>query len=195
MQRTHAVVLAAGSSTRMGDTNKLLLPVNGLPLVRHTVNTILEAGVTSITVVTGHDQAAISGALAGLPIELVHNANHTHGKASSVLTGLSSIDGSPEAVMISLSDQPALSAENLIGIHTAFLDLPDYVALVPVVQGKRGNPVVLSYDLVKSLIRSGTSPRDFLDEHPEKVRFEPVDDLAFITDVDTPEQWRDFQAR
>ena len=50
-----AVVLAAGQSRRMGSVNKLLEPVDGEPLIRRTVSSIVNSGAQSVIVVTGHE--------------------------------------------------------------------------------------------------------------------------------------------
>ena len=52
----HAILLAAGQSTRMGQKNKLLLKINGIPLVRRSAINILNSNVVSLTVVTGFDE-------------------------------------------------------------------------------------------------------------------------------------------
>ena len=54
--RIGAVVLAGGQSRRMGERNKLLLEVNGRPMVRHVVEAALEAGLREVVIVTGHER-------------------------------------------------------------------------------------------------------------------------------------------
>ncbi|MBW2162858.1 MAG: NTP transferase domain-containing protein, partial [Deltaproteobacteria bacterium] len=49
-----AVVLAAGASRRMGQANKLTIPVDGTPIVACVVDTLREGGVEKVLVVTGH---------------------------------------------------------------------------------------------------------------------------------------------
>ncbi|GIR55721.1 MAG: hypothetical protein CM15mP62_31920 [Rhodospirillaceae bacterium] len=71
----HAVLLAAGRSERMGRNNKLLLNVDGIPLVRKSAINILNSNVTSMTVVTGFDENKIVNALSGLNVNFVKNIN------------------------------------------------------------------------------------------------------------------------
>ena len=82
----HAVLLAAGQSTRMGQKNKLLLKINGIPLVRRTAINILNSNVVSLTVVTGFDEDKIVDALSGLNVNFVKNVNFREGLSSSLLS-------------------------------------------------------------------------------------------------------------
>ena len=70
--KTAAVVLAAGSSTRMGE-NKMLLPLGGETVVRRAVRTAVEAALDPIIVVLGHEPERVRAALAGLPCRTVVN--------------------------------------------------------------------------------------------------------------------------
>jgi 2-C-methyl-D-erythritol 4-phosphate cytidylyltransferase len=65
--RAAAVILAAGSGTRVGSTvNKVLLPLNGIPILARSVRTVLEVtGVHRIVlVVRPQDRDAVSDAVA-----------------------------------------------------------------------------------------------------------------------------------
>lgn len=88
------VVLAAGRASRMGEGghHKLLAEFEGEPLVRRSVRQAVEAKVGPVTVVTGHRSAEIADALAGLPVKLVDNPDYASGMASSLKTGLATIE-------------------------------------------------------------------------------------------------------
>ena len=62
-----AVLLAAGLSERMAGANKLLLEVEGAPMVCRTAEAILGCGVSELVVVLGHDRERIAEAVRGLP--------------------------------------------------------------------------------------------------------------------------------
>ena len=76
--RVAAVVLAAGSSTRMG-RNKLLLDLGGEIMVRRAVRAAVGAGVDEVVAVLGHDEPLVRAELAGLPCTLVVNPDHAQG--------------------------------------------------------------------------------------------------------------------
>src|SRR5450755_741708 len=62
---TAAIILAAGASRRMG-RNKMLLELEGVPLVRRAVACALAAGLSPVVVVVGHEADPVRSALAGL---------------------------------------------------------------------------------------------------------------------------------
>ena len=65
--RVAAVVLAAGSSTRMG-RNKLLLDLGGETLVRRAVRAAVDAGVDEVVVVLGHEEPRVRAELGGVAL-------------------------------------------------------------------------------------------------------------------------------
>ena len=83
-----AVLLAAGTSTRMGGVNKLLLPVGGMPLVRRSVETLLRASVGEVVVVLGHEAERVRAAVGALPVRCVVNAAYASGMTSSIQAGV-----------------------------------------------------------------------------------------------------------
>jgi molybdenum cofactor cytidylyltransferase len=80
-----AIILAAGLSRRMGARNKLLLPINGKPMVRYVVETYLAVADAQICVVTGFEADKIEAALAGLPVQFAHNSDYKAGQPFSVI--------------------------------------------------------------------------------------------------------------
>ena len=62
------IVLAAGTSTRMGQ-NKLLLELDGEPIVRRAVRRAVEAGLDPVFVVVGHQADRINEAIETLVAE------------------------------------------------------------------------------------------------------------------------------
>lgn len=110
--RVAAIVLAAGSSRRMG-TNKLLLPLEGEPLVRRTVRRCLAAGFDRVVVVLGHEPARVRAALEGLSCEVVENADHARGVGTSIRAGVGAVADAVDAVVIVLGDMPYVTTDML----------------------------------------------------------------------------------
>lgn len=104
-----AVVLAAGSSTRMG-RNKLLLDLGGETLVRRAVRAAVEAGVDRVVVVLGHEAQSVEAELSGLPCVAVVNPDHTQGAGTSLQVGVRQAATEAGAVVIVLADMPFVSA-------------------------------------------------------------------------------------
>ena len=109
-----AVVLAAGSSTRMGD-NKLLLALAGEPVVRRAVRAAAAAGLEPIIVVLGHEPERVRAALDGLRCRTVVNPDHARGKGTSLQAGIAEVASatSADAAVVMLADMPFVTAEML----------------------------------------------------------------------------------
>jgi molybdenum cofactor cytidylyltransferase len=104
-----AVVLAAGSSTRMG-RNKLLLEIDGEPMVRRAVRAAIEAGLGPVIVVLGHEADRVRAALAGLACSPVVNSEHAQGMRTSLQCGIERAAQDAGAAVVVLADMPFVSA-------------------------------------------------------------------------------------
>ena len=104
------IVLAAGSSTRMGGPNKMLLEVGGQPLVRRALKAALEAGLDPVLVVLGHEADRVRAALSGLDHRPVVNADHAQGVRVSLQTGVRALPPEVDAAVVILADMPFVTA-------------------------------------------------------------------------------------
>ena len=109
--RAAAVVLAAGSSTRLG-RNKLLLDAGGESLVRRAVETAHEAGLDPVYVVLGHEAELVRKEIEDLPCSMVLNPRHSRGAGSSLKVGVAAA-GDARALVVMLADMPFVTAEML----------------------------------------------------------------------------------
>ena len=105
VEPTAGIVLAAGASRRMGaSTNKLLLEVDGEPMIRRVVRRAISAGLDPVVVVIGHEPDRIRKALHGLECTYAANPD-TEGPASGSLhAGLRALDDSITAAVVMLGD-------------------------------------------------------------------------------------------
>jgi molybdenum cofactor cytidylyltransferase len=108
--RVAGIVLAAGSSTRMG-RNKMLLTVGTRPLVRRSVQAALEAGLDPVLAVVGHEADRVRAAIAGLPCQVVFNPDYAVGMRVSLQAGVRAVPGDVPAALIALADMPFVTAE------------------------------------------------------------------------------------
>jgi molybdenum cofactor cytidylyltransferase len=107
-ETTAGLVLAAGSSSRMGH-NKLLLAVQGETLVRRAVRAALAGGLDPVIVVLGHQAEQVRAELDGLPCETVLNPQHAEGVRTSLQAGVARA-GAAEALVVVLADMPFVTA-------------------------------------------------------------------------------------
>ena len=106
------VVLAAGSSTRMGQ-NKLLLQIGGQSVLRRAVHTALAAGLDPVLVVVGFEAERTRSALLGIGCRVVENLRYGEGMASSIAAGIRALAEPVEAAVIHLADMPRVTEKHL----------------------------------------------------------------------------------
>jgi len=99
------VVLAAGSSSRLG-RNKLLLKLDGESLVRRAARAALEGGLEPVVVVLGHEADRVRLELSGLPVRAVVNPDHAHGVNTSLGAGVAAVSEEAPAVVVLIADMP-----------------------------------------------------------------------------------------
>ncbi|HSJ64410.1 MAG TPA: nucleotidyltransferase family protein [Gemmatimonadaceae bacterium] len=98
-------MLAAGASRRMGgSTNKLLLEIEGEPMVRGAVRRAVAAGLDPVMVVTGCEAERVEGALVGLPCSFVRSPDPMGPMSASLHAGLRALDDAVLAAVIVLGD-------------------------------------------------------------------------------------------
>jgi len=118
-----AIVLAAGASRRMG-TNKLLLDVEGEPMVRRTVRRALDAGCSPVVVVTGHEHERVQAALASLDVVFVQSPDPTGPTSESLHAGLRAMSANCEAAVVMLADMVQVSASMVRALIASAAETP-----------------------------------------------------------------------
>ncbi len=196
--RIAALVLAAGASRRMGAQNKLLVDVDGKPMVRRVAETVAAAKqVASITVVTGFENDKVEAALSDLDVTFVHNADYADGLSTSVKTGLAALTGDADGFVVCLGDMPLISTSILDELIKAFDPVEGRSICVPVHGRKRGNPVIWSNEFKAEMagLSGDVGARYLLEEHADRVFEVPIEEDSVLFDVDTPERLKQLQDR
>jgi molybdenum cofactor cytidylyltransferase len=188
-RRVAAIVLAAGRSTRMGGPNKLLAEIGGRSLVRIAVDHALASRARPVVVVTGHQRDKVEAALAGLDIKLVHNPNFAEGVSTSGKAGLAALPDEADGAIVCLGDMPQVTASLIDKLTAAFDPERGALVVVPVIDGKRGNPVVWARRFFPELmaIDGDIGARQVISRYPEAVTEVALTDTAALVDVDTPD--------
>lgn len=191
-----ALVLAAGQSSRMGTTNKLLLDIDGKPMIKRVVENIQASKVQDILVVTGHERRRIEKALAGMDVEFVQNDSFEKGLSTSLRSGLRMISPDWDGVLVCLGDMPNVNAKHIDRLIDAFNPEQGHAICVPTYQSKRGNPVLWASrffdDMTK--ISGDTGAKHLIGENSEMVfEVDMDDDNAVMQDIDTPEAFEKYR--
>jgi molybdenum cofactor cytidylyltransferase len=190
---TAAVVLAAGLSRRMGQA-KLLLPLEGRPIVRHAVEGVRAAGLDPVLVVTGPDPAAIEAALTGLDVRIVVNPAPEAGQAGSVRAGVAALPAVVDTVLIALGDQPGLAPDvipALLAAHRA----SGRPIVAPRYQDGPGNPVLFDRAIFPELLalEGDRGARPVVARDPARVEWVALD-WPMPPDVDTPADYEKIRS-
>jgi molybdenum cofactor cytidylyltransferase len=195
-QAITAIVLAAGRSTRMGGSNKLIAEIGGKPLVRIAVEQALASRAKPVIVVTGHQRERIEAVLAGLPVRLVHNPDFAQGLGTSVRAGIAAVPAGADGAVVCLGDMPQVDAALINRLIAAFAPEQGALAVVPTIEGKRGNPVLWSRRFFPDLmgLEGDVGARNLIARYGEAVTEVPVTGKAALTDVDTPEAFEGIKA-
>lgn len=195
--RVDAIVLAGGLSRRAGDTNKLLAPVDGVPMVVRVVRAALASRAERVVVVTGHEAARVEAAIVGAAptaatladeaILFVRNDLYESGLASSLCAGIRALGPEVDAALICLGDMPWVGSEVLDALIDAFDPERGQAICVPTCDGDRGNPVLWGADFFGSLdeLVGDEGARRLLGEYADRVIEVPVRDRGIFRDLDT----------
>ena len=113
-----AIVLAAGASHRMG-TNKMLLELDGEPLVRRACRRALAAGLAPVIVVLGHEVERVQNALSGLSCRVTVNKEYARPMSGSLHAGIECLPAASHAAVVMLADMVNVTAQMLRKLRIA----------------------------------------------------------------------------
>ena len=186
--KVHAVLLAAGRSSRMGGPNKLLARFDGEALVRRTAERVMASRAAATVVVTGHQTAEIEAALAGLDLRVVHNPDYAEGLSSSLKAGVAALSADAAGALIVLGDMPGIAARDLDRLIDAFVRADGKAVVRATHAGKRGNPVLLPRALFPAVatLEGDTGARHLVEAGGLAVIDVEIGEAASV-DVDTRE--------
>jgi molybdenum cofactor cytidylyltransferase len=169
---------------------KQLLPLGNKPVISHCLDTLIASEINDIVVVLGQHRAEILRSLGALPhqVKIAYNDIPGSEMAESVRIGLGILKASSSGVLVCLSDHPMVSRETfktLIGVHGKD---PDKI-IIPLYRGARGHPTLFPARVIREVL-TGHTLREITSSHPEKVRYQEVEDEGVILDLDTVEDYR-----
>jgi len=188
--RTAGVVLAAGSSRRMG-TPKQLLDFGGRPLLEVVVSHAGASRLDEVVVVLGAASSQITEVVDFGRARIMSNPDHASGMASSLRAGIAALDDEVDLAVVILGDQPDISSELL----DELIDLQERSALPAAAlsfDGLLHPPVVLARELWADLenLDGDVGCRALIRQRPELVAILPGNSgHKHPVDIDTPEDY------
>ncbi|MBI5763612.1 MAG: nucleotidyltransferase family protein [Planctomycetes bacterium] len=145
----HAIIPAAGFSRRMG-RDKQLIEIDGRPMLLSIVNTLIEAGLSRVMVVT---RRAIAESLS-LPhhdhVQISYNEDATSEMIDSIRIGLDAlahtVDVKPTGYLVCPGDLPRLSTDDVRACLDAFSKNANRI-IIASHSGRRGHPLIFPASL------------------------------------------------
>jgi molybdenum cofactor cytidylyltransferase len=188
-----ALVLAAGTSSRMGRTKALLPAGEGETFLTRIVDTFRDAGVEDVVVVVGHDSRSVVAACADRApaVRFVVNTAYDRGQLSSVLAGLAVVDRpGVRACLLTPVDVPLVRAGTVRAVLARYRETGAAVVR-PVSAGRHGHPVLLDRSLFVSLRAADpeVGARAVVRAHVSPEGDVEVDDDGAFIDIDTPAEF------
>ena len=196
MRQVAAVILAAGEAKRFRrspDETKLVVELDGKPIVRHVAEAALASRARPVLLVTGHAHEQVSSALDGLLLERIHNRDPGAGLSASLKLAVRSLPSTARGVVILLGDMPRITPSLIDPLIDAFDAAPvEQLAVVPARGGRRGNPALIGRSLFAAvrMLEGDKGARDLIAAAGENILELMVGDSAIEIDVDT---WEDLR--
>ena len=191
---TTAVLLAAGSGSRLGLGPKALLPFRGRTLVEVLAGVLLDGGCRDVVVVLGAKAGRVAETADLTRHTVVRNTEWQAGMGGSFRAGLAAAPAG-DHVLVALVDQPGLTPQTVTRLLAAHR--PGRVTSAayrgPDGSLRRGHPLLLDATLRAQAAESATGDagaRLFLQAHPDLIDLVDCTDQSGGDDLDTPDQLR-----
>ena len=176
-----AILLAAGASRRTPEPKQLYM-VEGVPLVRHQVERLLENGIGKVYVILGYHAREVEQAIGKSPnVEAVFNPAYKEGMFSSVLCGIAAAE--EEVLFIHPVDIPVPARE----VFELLLQSAKPIA-IPLYRGRKGHPLRIDAALARELL-GGTYERldHWLHSRQDQSALVEVQDGRVVMNANTSE--------
>lgn len=167
---------------------KLLLPIDGLPLVEYAIRAARSSCLDEISLICRHDGIAQIGVR--YLVKIVHNEHALEGQSAAIKLGVVNAHREAEALMFLVGDQPFLTHLVINTLIDSWKETPGHI-IVPLYNGKKGNPVIFPGRFKNDLLTlSGDSGgRTIIEENGDRVKLVEIADVRAGFDIDTKEDY------
>ncbi|WP_350288452.1 nucleotidyltransferase family protein [uncultured Croceitalea sp.] len=182
------LILAAGSSSRMGSPKQLLAWKN-TSLLGHAISQAKQVS-DDVFVILGANANDIRSTI-GNDVVVIENPNWEKGMGTSIALGVRKLIAlySFEAVLIMLADQPLLEAPYLLGLKENFLG-SEYKIVATSYGLKNGVPAVFDASLFAdlSVLNEDYGARKLMEAYSDSLK--TIDPNGKAIDIDTPDTYQ-----
>jgi molybdenum cofactor cytidylyltransferase len=185
-----SIVLAAGMSKRMLIGNKLLLKVKNKTLLEKTLDNIISANFSKVSVVLGHDNIFIANLLKNYNVNLYYNPKYKEGISSSIVEGVNKNNINSDGIMICLADMPEISKSVYNKMLLAFQsnykkNIP--LIIMPIHNKIKGNPIVFSKHFFNDLkkLKGDIGAKRLILKNEKYIKRINITINSILNDIDT----------
>jgi molybdenum cofactor cytidylyltransferase len=181
----HAVVLAAGGSTRFGSP-KQLVRVHGRALLHRAVTNATDVAGRAVTVVLGAHAAELAPLLRHTSASVIVNREWSEGIASSIRAAVARVPPSCHGLLVTLADQAAVTVDDLVRLIATWRSDPRRIVAARY-EGTIGVPAIFPRADFSDLaaLRGDRGARDLLRRRMD--RTVGIELANASVDIDTPE--------
>ena len=192
-----SIVLAAGMSKRMLIGNKLLLKVKNKTLLENTLDNIISANFSTVSVVLGHDSILIANLLKNYNVNLHYNSKYKEGISSSIVEGISKNNINTDGVMICLADMPEISKcvynKMLLAFQSNYKkNIP--LIIMPIHNKIKGNPILFSKYFFNDLkkLKGDIGAKKLILKNERYIKRINITINSILNDIDTPNAYNNY---
>jgi len=191
------LLLAAGQSSRMRGRDKLLEPIDGVPMLGHMARVAQASKADEVIVVLRPGDDGRRRAIKSEKSAVVQNPRAAEGMGTSIAAGIAAIRNDADGVLIMLADMPEIMPADLDRLIAA-LDETEGRAIVRATDpsGRPGHPVLFGrrfFELLRGL-QGERGAREVLHDYPEFITEVSLTGTRATIDLDTPEDWAAWQS-
>lgn len=187
------IILAAGASSRMGQS-KQLLPIQGTTLLERIVTTAQALKPSHTVVVLGANEKQHAAILKNTNVQSIVNPAWQNGMGSSLKTGLQhllSISRTTDAIIILVCDQPAVTTvylESIVGQYKT----SGKAIIASFYSGSPGVPALFDQTIFPELLNMDDAhgAKKIIQKHEALTELIPFPEGSI--DLDTPEDYHNF---
>ena len=192
-----ATILAAGSSERMEEANKLLLPYRSEALIKIVSKMLIDSLLDPIFIVTGYEHDKVVKLLPKSLDNIIYNKDWRKGMSRSIYKAISSLPANIDGNMIVLGDMPLITVKTLNELKSVFLSNNGEKIIYAEYFGKQANPVIFPKKYFKEmlLLKGDNGCKDIISQNRKNALGVSVDSSEVIFDCDTKGDYSDLVSK
>lgn len=189
-----AIILAAGRSSRIG-AHKLLLPLNGRPLLAWSLAAACASDARPVILALGRDAEMVADAIPVGRYTTIINPRYAEGMGVTLALAVKALAPEIIGAVVLLGDQPFMPTRVIQATLAAALAQPDRIVMGEH-DGRRGHPVYLPRRVFARVatLSADEGARAIIAQEAGEITLVHIEEAHAQFDVDTLQDYRRAQA-